>query len=236
MAKELLAAAVAVLLSNQSFRSRSIRYQLLCSSIRYSSSVSLATFPNQPDDEKRGQLYYQLFFQPLQRLSRPILSRRWRRIVFIPTTWQKFIKAAEINDLYDESPLEDRLWAEFKRLRIAAERQEFVKVKERNYALDFAIYCAKGKIDAETDGDIWHANPERAVQDNIRDNDLRTAGWNVLRFTSHQIHEEIQEYCLPTIVENINNLGGVDEGNIMPSKIDLNASSGSYQLTLFDDL
>ena len=27
------------------------------------------------------------------------------------------LSAAEINDLYDESPLEDRLWAELKRLR-----------------------------------------------------------------------------------------------------------------------
>jgi hypothetical protein len=32
------------------------------------------------------------------------------------------MQALEINDLYDESPLEDRLWAEFKRLQISAER------------------------------------------------------------------------------------------------------------------
>jgi hypothetical protein len=52
----------------------------------------------------------------------------------------------EINDLYDESPLEDRLWVEFKRVEIGAERQEFVEVKKRLYALDFAICCALGKI------------------------------------------------------------------------------------------
>lgn len=193
-------------------------------------------FPNQPRDKKRNWRYYQLFLQPLQWLPKPVLSRRLRRVIFIPTTWQKFINAVEINDLYDGSPLEDRLWAEFKRLQITAERQEFVTAKRRNYALDFAIYCATGKIDVETDGDVWHANPERAAQDNLRDNDLKTAGWKVLRFASHQIREEMQEYCLPTIVENINNLGGVDEGKIIPRKIDLNASRGSYQLMLFDDL
>jgi len=193
-------------------------------------------FPGQPYDEKSNRRYYQIFLQPLQRLPKPIISRRWRRIVFIPTTWQKFIKAVEINDLYDESPLEDRLWADFKRLQIRAERQELITVKKLNYFLDFALYCAAGKIDVETDGDVWHANPERAAQDNIRDNDLETAGWKILRFNSHQIREELGEYCLPTIVENINKLGGVDEGEIVARKIDLDAPGGAYQLGLFDNL
>ena len=179
--------------------------------------------------EKRNRRYYRLFLQPLRQLPKPILSRRFRRIVFIPTTWHKLISANEINDLYDESPLEDRLWAEFKQLQIIAERQEWIKTKEHDYPLDFAIYCAKGKIDIETDGDYWHANPERAAEDNLRDNNIKTAGWKVLRFNGVQIREQMQEYCLPTIKENINQLGGVDEGGIIPRVI------GSNQLTLFDD-
>ena len=179
--------------------------------------------------EKRDRRYYRLFLQPLQRLPKPILSRRFRRISFIPTTWHKFINAVEINDLYDESPLEDRLWAEFKRLQIMAERQELIEAKEHNYFLDFAIYCARGKIDIETDGDYWHANPERAAEDYGRDNNITTAGWKVLRFNGKQIRERMQEHCLPTIKENINQLGGVDEGGITPRVI------GSNQLTLFDE-
>ena len=110
-------------------------------------------FPNDPKDEKGLRRYCKLVLAPLKRLPQSILSRRRRRIVFIPTTWEKFTAAAEINDLYADSPLEDRLWAEFKRLAIKAERQEFVEVKKQIYALDFAIYCASGKIDVETDGD-----------------------------------------------------------------------------------
>jgi hypothetical protein len=92
-----------------------------------------------------------------------------------------------------------------------------------------------GKLDVETDGDIWHANPEKAALDNLRDNDLKTAGWQILRFSSHQIQEEMQQYCIPTIVENINNFGGPDEGRVIPRRIDPNASPGTYQLSLFDD-
>lgn len=194
-------------------------------------------FPDQPHDEKGRRRYYQLILEPLRRLPKPILSRRWRRIVFIPTTWQKFSSAVEINDLYDESPLEDYLWAELKRLQISAERQEFVPVKNRSYALDFAIYCTSGKMDVETDGDTWHADPERIPLDNLRDNDLETTGWRVLRFNTTHIREKMAEYCLPTIVENINRLDGVDEKErLVPRQINLDSPDGAYQLGLFDDI
>lgn len=191
-------------------------------------------FPDGPRDDKAMQRYHQLLLGPLQRLPQPIRSRRLRRIVFIPTTWRRFVGAAEINDLYDDSPLEDRLWAALKRLRIPAERQEFVAVKGRNYALDFAVYCASGKLDLETDGDLWHADPQRIPLDNLRDNDLETAGWKLLRFNTHQVNEQLAGYCLPAIVENINALGGVDEGQLMGRRVGLDPSDPS-QLTLFDD-
>ncbi len=194
-------------------------------------------FEHEPHGEGRNRRYYRLSLDRLQRLPKPIISRRHRRIVFIPTTWKKLINAAEINELFDESSLEDRLWAAFKRLEIHAERQELVSVKGRNYFLDFAIYCASGKIDVETDGDQWHANPERAALDNLRDNDLESVGWQQLRFTPHQLKEQMAEYCIPKVVETINNLHGLEEeGDFMPRKIDLRTPDGSHQLGLFDNL
>lgn len=191
-------------------------------------------FPDQPPNKKSKREYYQLVLAPLQQLPKPIPSRRWRPIVFIPTTWDKFINAVEINDLYDDSPLEDRLWAEMKRLQIRAERQEFVRADQQDYALDFALYCALGKIDVETDGDTWHANPQRVKQDNVRDNALKTAGWDVLRFTTKQVMEEMSAYTLPKIVSNINRLGGIDEEKVIPRHIGL--GDGRQQPSLFDDL
>lgn len=191
-------------------------------------------FPDLPRDEMSDKQYYQLFIEPLNKLPKPIYSRRWRRIAFIPTTWEKFVSAAEINDLYDESPLEDRMWAELKRLKISAERQEFVQIRKRMYALDFAVYCTKGCIDIETDGDTWRQNPEKAVKDNIRDNDLASNGWNVLRFNTPQIREQIAEYCIPKIADTVNHLGGVEEAEDFVRKIDLNEPGSTLQLGLFD--
>ena len=135
-----------------------------------------------------------------------------------------------------KSSLEDRLWTALKQRGIRPERQELVTIEDRNYFLDFALYCATGKIDIETDGDEWHANPAKAASDNIRDHDLITTGWEPLHFTTHQIQERTEEYCVPKIVETVNRLGGLEEeGKFMPRKIDPNAPAGAYQPGLFDN-
>lgn len=189
-------------------------------------------FPEEPPNEKTERRYYQLLLAPLERLSRPIVSRRWRRIIFIPTTFEKFETAAEINDLYDESPLEDELWAAMKQQQLSAERQEYVRIGAKNYALDFALYCAKGNIDVETDGDSWHDPPERVKQDKKRDNDLNASGWHTLHFTTSQIKEQVEEYCIAKMKEAIDNLGGLDEpGRFMPRKV---GNTYLYQPTLFE--
>lgn len=170
-------------------------------------------FPVDKQPYKSSRRYYKISFDKVETLPKPILSRRWRRIVFINTTHKKFKNAIEVNDLFDGSNLEDRLWAEMKRKMISAERQEVVKVDDKFYFLDFAIYCKKGKLDIETDGDRYHHNSEAAAKDNIRNNDLTSNGWNVIRFDSNQIHEKLESYCLPIIMTNVNKLGGIEFDN-----------------------
>lgn len=191
-------------------------------------------FPQEPRDHRSERQYYQVFVDALQPLPRPIVSHRRRRLIFIPTTWTKFINATEINDLYDDSPLEDRLWGELKLWHIPAERQEFVTIRRQEFAPDFTIRCAKGQIAVETDGDRWHANPTKAAEDNVRENVLKAAGWQVVRFSPAQLHECGVEYCVQTIVEVINRLGGLDEGGMVVRRFDVNAPRGVYQPSLFE--
>ena len=102
-------------------------------------------FPEEKENYKSKRSYYKISFKKVETLPKPILSRRWRRIVFIQTTYKKFINAVEVNDLFDGSRLEDKLWAEFKRKRISAERQEVVKVDEKFYFLRFCYPLQKRK-------------------------------------------------------------------------------------------
>lgn len=189
-------------------------------------------FPSEPNHPNAGATYYRVSLGPLRKLDKPIVSRRLRRIVFIPTTWQKFVQAVEINDLYDESPLEDRLWAELKRHRIYAERQEYVQVNKREYALDFAVYGVTGKLDIETDGDTWHAKRAQISADNQRDNDLSTEGWTVLRFNTQHVREQMADYCMPSIGKAVRQIGGVTDS--LPIVRSFREGERDEQLGLFD--
>ena len=188
----------------------------------------------EPSHPKANRRYYQVRLESIERLAEPILSRRWRRIVFIPTTWAKFARAVEINDLFDESPLEDRLWAELKRLKIGAERQWDVNIGKAWYKLDFALFCEKGPLALETDGDAWHVGPESSDQDNVRDNDLKAAGWQVMRFTGRQIREQMADYCVPKITAMINRLDGLQEEGLVPRQFYSTPDGQAQQLSLFE--
>ncbi len=202
------------------------------------SNISIRTrmelFPDEKPNLKSDKKYYKISFNKIETLHKPILSRRWRRIVFINTTYNKFINAIEINDLFDESALEDKLWAEFKRLKIQAERQELVQFQNHYYFLDFAIYCKKGNLDIETDGDEYHHNSKKAIYDNIRNNDVASLGWNILRFTSNQIFEKMQSYCIPHIIKQINNLEGIHIDEYFSKRFEEFSEDSDYQYNFFD--
>lgn len=169
--------------------------------------------PDQPDHPRANNEYYRLRLRDLQSLPRPIFSRRGRRIVFIPTTWEKFQRAEEINDLFHESPLEDRLYDRLKRQEIETERQFFVRVDRAAYCLDFAIFCQKGNIDVECDGDRWHSSPEVIPRDNSRNNALTSHGWAVLRFGSRELDAQLS-HCIRVIKSTIRSRGGVLKADI----------------------
>lgn len=191
-------------------------------------------FPNEFTSTRSDREYYRISLKTLESLTQPILSYRHRRLLFIPTTWYKFSRAEQINDLFDESPLEDRMWSEFKRWQIMAERQWYLPFKLKHYLLDFALFCIKGCIDIETDGDQWHAKPERIPLDNQRDNALQSMGWHVLRFNGKQIAEEAGEYCLANVQETINALGGLSDEGLVPRVFYPDSGETATQLSMFE--
>ncbi len=186
-----------------------VRYWGRVSAIEKAKRTDL--FSDEPLNPKTSKEYYRLRLERLEVLSTPILSHKPRKILFIPTTWKKFQNARVINDLFDESPLEDHLWEALKKRSLSAELQWELRVKQKLYRLDFALFCANGFVDIETDGDLWHANRSQIPLDNQRDNSIQTIGWHVLRFNSHQIREEMEQTCLPTIHHMVDELGGIND-------------------------
>ncbi|MCO5184076.1 MAG: hypothetical protein M9918_22205 [Anaerolineae bacterium] len=68
--------------------------------------------PDQPHHPRAADPYFKVQLGPLIELERPIISLRWRRILFLHTTWDRFQDAVEIGDLtLDGGDYVDRLYA-----------------------------------------------------------------------------------------------------------------------------
>jgi very-short-patch-repair endonuclease len=192
------------------------KFKELKSSIRFFAPITgielvsrQQLFPTETPNSKSAKQYYKISFGPLQELPKPIFSYRPRFILFIPTTWEKFSQAEELNDLYHESPLEDKLWLELKRHNLPAERQVLLPTTGKHWICDFAFYCAKGKIDVECDGDSYHMHPDAVRYDKARNNEITAvAGWDILRFTTRNIEEELPQ-TVHFIKSKIDRLGGL---------------------------
>lgn len=189
------------------------RYQ-----IRYFGEVGhIETVPRRelfPGDEenqhKAERLYYRVDVKDLQMRYKPIISYRPRRLVFIPTTLEKFEHAEQINDLFDGSPLEDRLWSALKYIGVQAERQWKIIVRKHNYYLDFAVFCRNGKLAIETDGYTTHYDSLNQIDyDTWRQNEIEIDGWRFLHYTRRQVKDDWTPY-LSQIQHVIDQLGGVE--------------------------
>ena len=210
----------------------SVQYYGKISRIKRVSRAEL--FPDELDSTKSTRVYYQVFIEKLEKLPNPIISHRLRRIVFISTTHRKLFTASDLNDLFDDSPLEDLLWDQLKRLNIQAERQWYLRAANNSYYLDFALFCENGMINIETDGDRWHNDPARVPEDNRRNNDITSDGWQVLRFNTQQIRKEMASYCVPRITDTVNKLGGLEMLTDAPRKYYSTGDGIVQQMTLFN--
>ncbi|MEI6122246.1 MAG: hypothetical protein WCQ95_01320 [Bacteroidota bacterium] len=126
--------------------------------------------PNLTYDPKANNDYYKIEFEPLCELPKQIISVRHRRLLFVPTTIEKLLSAREINYLFNDSPLEDIIWAKFVEKNITTERQFFLPVSDLKYVLDFAIFCKARNINVECDGDKFHMGKENVQSDKRRSN------------------------------------------------------------------
>jgi len=166
--------------------------------------------PELPNDPKGENEYYKIQFGELQARAEPIISRRPRRILFIPTTMPHFQLAHEINEVFYESPLEEAFWKVLRDEKIEAERQYLVDADKRKFCLDFALFCQARNIDVECDGDQFHLEAKDVKRDKQRNNILESFGWSVLRFTAEEIQKNLGD-AIKQIKKTINQLGGLQD-------------------------
>ncbi len=101
-------------------------------------------FPDEPDHPHADETYYKLQLGPLLKLEHPIPSHRWRRITFIETSWDRFIAAEEVNDLYISGA--DGFYVTLKDGGFWPEREVELWEDGVAYTVDIALPCREGTV------------------------------------------------------------------------------------------
>jgi hypothetical protein len=81
---------------------------------------------DEADHPRANEEYFKVQIGPLERLSKPVVAEKWRRLTFLYTTGEYLLKAQTINDLVVQSDERASLW------RSLRERG----VKNQNYKVD----------------------------------------------------------------------------------------------------
>src|SRR5574342_227095 len=97
----------------------------------------------QPDHPRADEQYYKIQIGPLERLPRPIPSRKWRRLTFLYTTGEHLLAAEELNDLIVQSAERELLWKALRERGLRAEKQYEHK---GGGEIDLALLCARGNL------------------------------------------------------------------------------------------
>ena len=79
---------------------------------------------DEADHPRANEEYFKVQIGPLERLSRPIVAEKWRRLTFLYTTGEYLLKAQTLNDLVVQSDERVVLW---KSLRERAEQHQTYK-------------------------------------------------------------------------------------------------------------
>ena len=169
--------------------------------------------PDEPKHVRADNEYYKITIGDLKKLPCSIPSRRWRRITFIPTTYNRLFEAKEVNDLYYTTPIEEKMYYSLQREKIPSERQFFVYDTKTTCCLDFVVFCKEGKLNVECDGEQYHSTKEAQIKDRKRDNDLTSTGWSILRFSGKEIYSSPKD-CLRQIKRTIKSLKGITKVGI----------------------
>lgn len=171
--------------------------------------------PEENYNPNANENYYKIELAEMTKLQEPIRAIRPRRINFIVTAFDRFIKAQELNEVFLESYIEEKVWDALKSEGIDAERQYEIyyreKKKQRFFHLDFGLFCKDRNIDLECNGDEYHhENKEDIKRDKSRDRILTKKGWAISRLTRDEINTKLAD-CIRELKEMIDKFGGLQD-------------------------
>ncbi len=117
--------------------------------------------PDEPDHRNANETYYKVQLGEIEPKSPVITNPTRRPLSFIFTTWDRFINAQTIPDLYSKADYYvDRIYHALKDRRLRPERTWDAQQREYGYGAAVRVICEKGVF-------TGHTNPEQALGDSL---------------------------------------------------------------------
>jgi hypothetical protein len=107
--------------------------------------------PHEADHARAEQVYYKVMVQPLKEKLPPILNPTRRKFSFIKTTWDRFVRAEVLKDLYsDDDQLVDRIFHVLRQRGYALERTWEADRRYVGYSPQLRVLCQRGEVVVST--------------------------------------------------------------------------------------
>lgn len=130
--------------------------------------------PQQPNHPHANHVYYRVALDSFQEKHPPILNTEKRPISFIYTTWDRFIHAATIRDLYSTADyFVDRIYHALRNTGINPQHVWEAEKGQFTFAPGLRVLCENGTVEASTrpsEGVLYidMSQPEDKVLANLR--------------------------------------------------------------------
>jgi hypothetical protein len=114
--------------------------------------------PKEANHPRAGNVYYKVQIGELIPKEPPVLNPTKRSIGFIHTTWDRFVHARQISDLYSKADYYvDRIYHALRTYGVQPDRFWEAEQRDTGLAPQLRILCEKGTIIASTDSDDINA-------------------------------------------------------------------------------
>ncbi len=141
-------------LSGKPFKGRSGSVAYFAKKKGYELAYRRDLLPNEADHKRANDRYYKVTFDELQPKVPPIVNESKRSIAFIHTTWDRFVRAETIADLYSRADyLVDRIYHALRSPKVRIDRWWEADGTNDGYQLPGAgvrVLCQQGSVMAST--------------------------------------------------------------------------------------
>jgi hypothetical protein len=146
--------------------------------------------PDEPNHPAADEQYHLIRLRAVERLEKPVASRRPRRITFIRTSGERLFHAADVNDLIIGSAIEEKVWNAIREFDV--ERKYFMRAQGMVMEVDFAIFTGGGALGVICGDDGYDAS-------------ATSEAWSVLRFSPGRLEREFAD-CMEELMSTLNQM------------------------------